>query len=187
MGIPTLQTIAYGERRRLGLLQTTFITTLGIENVVELDQYLARQWYTMPVASKQAILKQLQPILIGQLQTVHAAGFYHWDLKLRNILLQGTPDNAQFVWIDCPRSRRKAANEFGAVVNDFSAMARVACRVLTPGQQMRFLLDYYNGNREKARKLYRAVAAELVKQPPRPYWHLLAKDDPMYIRNINKQ
>ncbi|MCW8964081.1 MAG: lipopolysaccharide kinase InaA family protein [Gammaproteobacteria bacterium] len=187
LGIPTLQTVAYGERRRLGLLQATFIVTRGEQNTIELDQFLARQWYNMSTTSKRTILKQLQAILIKQLQTAHNAGFYHWDLKLRNVLLQHTTDNALLIWIDCPRSRRKTANEFDAVVNDFSAMARVACRVLTPGQQMRFLLDYYDGNREKARKLYRAVAAELVKRPPRPYWHLLAEDDPMYIRNINKQ
>ena len=187
LGIPTLQTIAYGERRHFGLLQATFIVTRGVENVVELDQYMARQWYPIPTVAKRAILGQLQPILIKQLQTVHNAGFYHWDLKLRNILLQGAPENAQLVWIDCPRSRRCAANNFNAAVSDFSAMARVGCRVLTPGQQMRFLLDYYNGDRVKARRLFKAIAAELKKRPPRPYWHLLAKDDPVYMRNISKQ
>jgi hypothetical protein len=187
LGIPTLQTIAYGERRRFGLLKAAFIVTYGETDVVELGQYLAQQWFTMPVANKRASLNQLQPVLIRQLQTVHHAGFYHWDLKLRNILLKGTAENATLIWIDCPRSRRRRANDFSAVVKDFSAMARVACRVLTPGQQMRFLLDYYSGDRAKARSLYQAIGVELAKRPPRPYWHLLAKDDPRYIQNISQE
>lgn len=187
LGIPTLQTVAYGEKRWFGLLRATFIATQGLDNTVQLGHYLARQWYNMPATAKRAVLKQLQPILIDQLRTAHHAGFYHWDLKLRNILLQGTPANAKLIWIDCPRSRRKAPNNFTGVLKDFSSMARVASRVLTPGQQMRFLLDYYGGDRKKARRLYLAIVKKLMKRPARPYWHLLAKDDPAYIRHANKQ
>ena len=185
LGIPTVKTIAYGEQRRFGMLKAAFIVTRGEADVIEMDQYLASQWYRLPVAEKRSLLKPLQARLIRQLQTAHNAGFYHWDLKLRNVLLQGPPHQANLLWIDCPRSRRKSANNFNGVVHDFSAMARAGCRVLTPGEQMRFLLEYYQGDRQRARRLYRAIAKELKKRPPRPYWHLLPKDDPEYIRNLN--
>lgn len=187
LGIPTLQTVAYGERRRFGLLQATFIATKGIPDVVELDLFLARQWYVMPPALKRKTLQQLRPALIQQLQIAHGAGFYHWDLKLRNVLLHNYPDNPEFIWIDCPRSRRSATNDFTGIVTDLSAMARVGVRVLTRGQQMQFVLEYCNGDRQQARSIYKAVATELKKRPPRPYWHLLPNDDPVYIRNINQQ
>ena len=187
LGIPTIRTLAYGEKRYFGLLQAAFIVTQGEADTIQLDEYLARQWYKLPISDKRRLLKILQSVLIKQLLTAHNAGFYHWDLKLRNILLQGQPEQARLLWIDCPRSRRKSANNFKAVVYDFSAMARAGCRVLTPGEQMRFLLDYYQGDRNKARRLYRAVAMELRKRPPRPYWHLLSKDDPVYIQNMNRQ
>jgi len=184
LGIPTLQAIAYGERRHFGLLQATFIVTKGITNVIEMDQYLARQWFVMSPAEKKSIQKHLQPVLIQQLQTAHNAGFYHWDLKLRNILLHNKADSLELIWIDCPRSRRKKCNDFTGIVTDLSAMARVGCRVLTRGQQIRFLLDYCNNDRQRARAIYKAIAIELIKRPPRPYWHLLSKDDPVYIHNI---
>jgi hypothetical protein len=52
---------------------------------------------------------------------------------------------------------------------------------------MRFLLDYCGNDRRQARRLYRALAAELVKRPPRPLWQLLPPDDPEFIRNKQKQ
>ena len=182
--IPTLETLAYGERRKFGLLQAAFIVTRGISNVVQLDQFLIHHWLKLPQRSKIELLKQLQAILVQQLNQAHGAGFYHWDLKLRNILLQQkTNDELRLIWIDCPRSRRLAANDYRGAVTDLSAMARVGFRVLTPGQQMRFLLDYSGNNRALARKLYRSIANELSKRPPRPLWHFLPKDDPEFIRN----
>jgi hypothetical protein len=186
LGIPTLQAIAYGERRRFGLLQATFIVTKGITNVIELDQYLAQQWFFMPATLKRKTLQQLQPILIKQLQKAHNAGFYHWDLKLRNVLLHNHPETPELIWIDCPRSRRLPANSFTGIVTDFSAMARVGSRVLTRGQQMQFVLKYCNGNRQQARSIYRAIAAKLKKRPPRPYWHLLPVDHPGRAHNTEQ-
>lgn len=182
--IPTLETLAYGERRKFGLLQAAFIVTRGISNVVQLDQFLIHQWLKMPRGPKLELLKQIQPILIKQLRQVHGAGFYHWDLKLRNILLQQKAnEQLRLIWIDCPRSRRLASNDYRGIVIDLSAMARVGFRILTPGQQMRFLLDYTGEDRALARKIYRSIANELAKRPPRPLWHFLPKDDPEFIRN----
>jgi hypothetical protein len=187
LNIPTLDTIAYGEHRRFGLLTAAFIATSGMSNVIQLDQFLARQWIDMSRQARAVILKQLQAILIEQLHSAHDAGFYHWDLKLRNILLQNNPGKPQLIWIDCPRSRRQAANHFNSVITDLAAMARVGCRVLTPGQQMRFLLDYSNNDRTYARRLFRSIAQQLEKRPPRPLWQLLARDHPEFIRNKKLQ
>jgi len=184
LGINTIQALAYGERRWMGLVRAAFIVTLGIPNTVELGQYLAREWLNMDYSKKQAALHKIQPQLIEQLQTAHNAGFFHWDLKLRNILLQRGSN--RITWIDCPRSRFKASNDRDGILNDFSAMARVGVRVLTPGQRMRFLLEYTNGDTPLARALYKNVANRLEKSPPRPYWHLLAKDDPVYLAEHKK-
>jgi hypothetical protein len=184
LDIPTLETLGYGERRKFGLLQAAFIVTQGISHVIQLDQFLILQWLKMAPHKKHGLLKQLQAILVSQLRKAHGAGFYHWDLKLRNILLQNRPEQAlKLIWIDCPRSRRGAANDYRGMVTDLSAMARVGCRVLTPGQQMRFLLDYTDNDHALARKLYRSIAAKLSKRPPRPLWHFLPKDHPEFIRN----
>lgn len=187
LGIPTLKTIAYGERRWFGLLQAAFIVTEGVQNTIELGKFLAHQWINMAQAEKEDTLRKLQAILVRQLKAAHGSGFYHWDLKLRNILLQDYPKQPRLIWIDCPRSRRKTANNYQGMVTDLAAMARVGCRVLTRGRQMRFLLDYCDNDRMLARKLYRSIAMELEKRPPRPLWHLLPKDHPEFIRNMKQQ
>jgi tRNA A-37 threonylcarbamoyl transferase component Bud32 len=187
LGIPTLKTIAYGERRRFGLLQAAFIATEGVHNTIELGKFLAHQWINMAQTEKNATLRNLQAILVRQLQVAHGAGFFHWDLKLRNILLQDYPQQPRLIWIDCPRSRHRAANNYQGMVTDLTAMARVGCRVLTRGRQMRFLLDYCAGDRMLARRLYRAIAMQLEKRPPRPLWHLLPRDHPEFIRNMKQQ
>ena len=184
LGIDTIQVLAYGEKRRLGLLRASFIVTLEIPDTVELGQYLARQWLDFPYAKKHRILARLQTTLVQQLQTAHRAGFFHRDLKLRNILLLQNKESPALIWIDCPRSRWLSANHNHAIASEFASMARVAVRVLTPGQRLRFVLAYCNGERSEARTLYRDVAARLDKNPARPFWHLLAKDDPRRIAEL---
>jgi len=186
LGIETLQTLAYGEQRWLGFLKASFIVTLGIENTVELDQYLAREWFGLQPDEKRRQLNSIQPTLIRQLHVAHHAGFFHWDLKLRNILLLKDGSHSNLIWIDCPRSRLKKPNDSKSIIQDLAAMARVGVRVLTRGQRIRFLLDYSNGDRKTARELYRQVAVVLAKNPPRPFWHLLPKDDPVYLAEIEK-
>ena len=186
IGIPTLETIAYGEKRFFGLLKAAFIVTRGLDNTIELDQFLARQWFNKPLAAKREILQKIQPVFVQQLQAAHKAGFYHWDLKLRNVLLVNDPERPGLVWIDCPRSRRRSSNDFKAMVTDLAAAARVGCRVLTQGQRMRFLLDYTENDKTLARELYKAVSVTLAKRPPRPFWQLLSMDDPVYIRHAKQ-
>lgn len=183
MNIPTIDVIAYGEERVMGLLKAAFIVTRGIDKLQMMDRYVATVWHRMLYHDKKEVLHRLQSVLVKQLQTVHQQGFYHWDLKLRNLLLQ-QPDkpDARIIWIDCPRSRRRTANNMSAIAKDFSAMARVGRQALTPGQRFAFLLDYFNGDRNKARELFGRVAQALQKNPPRPLWHVLDKDDPEFQR-----
>lgn len=186
MGIHTIQTLAYGEKRRFGLLRGSFIVTLGIPDTMQLDQYLVMQWFNFDYMEKQKILGIIQSQLIMQLHTAHKAGFFHWDLKLRNIILRQDNDTVKLIWIDCPRSRIRNPNDRKGVIKDLAAMARVGVRVLTPGQRLRFLLEYTRHNRQEARTLYRDITQVLSKNPPRPYWQLLSKNDPVYITEHEK-
>lgn len=186
LGIPTPEVLAYGEHRTFGILKAAFIVTRGIPDVTGLDLYLARCWLKMDYAIKIDIYRKLKSQLISQIQQAHANGFFHQDIKLRNLLVNMTKDSPRIYWIDCPHSRTSHANNFRGIVTDFIAMARVGYRVLTPGQRMRFLLDYTNHNRELARRIYRVIAKAFEKKPPRPLWHLLSVDDPAHIAGKQK-
>lgn len=178
LGIPTVKVVAYGEHRWFGFIRSTFIVTQAISDQLAMNHYLARVWYQLPRQEKKQALDKLQPVVIGQLQKIHRTGFFHWDLKLRNLLITiPVSDKPTITWIDCPRSRSKSPDNFSGTVKDLSDMARVGIRVLTPGQQFRFLLDYCNGNKTRTRRLYLAVANRLKKYPPKPYQQLLAKDE----------
>ncbi len=176
LGIPTVNIIAYGERRRFGFTRATFIVTEAIPGQLAMDRYLTQIRFQLPYRRKRDVFDKLQPIIIGQLQKIHRAGFFHWDLKLRNLLITiPVSDRPSITWIDCPRFRRSSPDRFFGVVKDLADMARVGARVLTTGQQFRFLLDYCNGDKTQARKLYLAIANRLKKNPPKSYRQLLAK------------
>ncbi|TNF99069.1 MAG: hypothetical protein EP297_06500 [Gammaproteobacteria bacterium] len=167
IGINTLTPVAYGEMRFMGILRAAFIVTLNIPDTIQLDQFLIHQWHSMETTEKRKWLQFIQPQLIHQLTSAHQAGFFHWDLKLRNILLKHVTEEDCLIWIDCPRSRfMKPFSEKG-VISDLTAMARIGSLVLTPGQRMRFLMKYTNGNRSKARNYYQNISRELAKRPPR--------------------
>ena len=185
LGIATPQTLAYGELRIFGILRATFIVTLGIPNAIQLDRFLLDEWRHMPHDRKREWLLSLQPMLLKQLTTAHSAGFYHHDLKLRNILLQRTNTGHQLIWIDCPRSQNLRPQEFKAASQDFSAMARIGVHVLTRGQRMRLLLTYCRNNRQHARQYWHAISEDLAKRPPRPAWHLLPKRERAQYQNKN--
>jgi len=177
LGITTAQPLAYGEKRSFGILRATFIVTLGIPHTSQLDRFLLDEWRYMPITEKRSQLAAIKSILLNQLAIAHKAGFFHRDLKLRNILIQKTENDFKLIWIDCPRSHWRKSFDFNATVEDFSAMARIGIHVLTRGEQMRFLLDYCGNDRVKARKYWMAIRRRLIKHPPRPAWQFKPSND----------
>lgn len=102
MGIPCPDVTAFAEHQVGGRFAWCLLVTREIPNSLNLQQLFSSDH--LAADSRLAIMKRL-----GQFAAqMHRAGFYHRDLKLRNVLLQA--DNGQDLglhFIDCPRGRKQ--------------------------------------------------------------------------------
>ena len=85
LGLGTPRLVAYGHATKLGLLDKALIVTAEVEHATDLDKIIkAGTLYSEGVAGVRKIFDQLAHAV----RVLHAQGFYHKDLKTRNILLR---------------------------------------------------------------------------------------------------
>ncbi len=168
LGIPTLEVVAFGEQRVFGTLAASFILTREVPNSEDLSRYGPEVWYHLPPDERRRVYREVADKLVRQVRKAHAAGFFHHDLKWRNILLQQDGAGVTPVWIDAPRaSCMRLRRRRGAVV-DLSGLARIAISLLSRYDRMRFIWNYLGGSRRPgdAARLYREVARHLGRRMP---------------------
>jgi len=171
LGIPTARVIAWGERRRLGMLLSSFIVTLEVPDSMDLERFALSRWRRLPAAERRAVYDVLSSQLVRQLQRAHVRHFFHQDLKWRNILVQETGAGAlKLCWIDAPRARVRRLRRRRGVILDLSGLSRLAVSLTSPYDRMRFIVRYLGPGRGPgdAARLYRAVSRHLARRPPRP-------------------
>jgi hypothetical protein len=103
MGLATPALAAHGHDLRWGLLQRAALVTREVPAASTLrDLMVAGQLYRGGVYHARRILGELARAM----RQLHRAGFYHGDLKARNILVQDTGETPRLVFFDCPRGYR---------------------------------------------------------------------------------
>jgi len=170
LDIPTLDVIAFGERRIFGMLIATCIVTREAPDAQDLRFFARDVWYHMPELERKRVYREIASQLVEQVRTAHQGGFFHHDLKWRNIMIQRQGERYVPVWIDSPRASRMRFREHRGMVVDLSNLVRMAVSYLNKYDYMRFLCDYLGKERKPgdATRLYREVARHLSKRPPRP-------------------
>lgn len=168
LGIPTLDVIAFGERRIFGALVSTFIVTRELPDTQDLSRYGPDVWYHLPEDERKQVYQEVSKQLVEQMQKAHAANFFHHDLKWRNILLQKRGERFMPVWIDAPRASRMRLRHHRGVVVDMSGLARIAISLLSKYDRMRFVCKYLGYSRKpgEASGMYRDVARHLGRRMP---------------------
>lgn len=139
LGIPGPEPLAAGELRTAGLLRAAVVVTRFIPGCSTLAG-CAQSPEFRAAARRGDILRQAAAIA-GR---AHAAGFFHRDLKLRNILVQN-PSGAtepRVFWIDCPRGGFHRLDRGRLAVADLAGMAKLLFPAVTPDEWRRFLADY---------------------------------------------
>ncbi len=168
IGVPSLEVVAFGERRVLGSLAASFIVTREVPDTQDLSRYGPEVWVHLPYDERMRIYKDVSGKLIDQMRLAHGAGFFHHDLKWRNILLQKCEDGFLPVWIDAPRASRMVFRQHRGAVVDLSGLARIAISLLSKYERMRFVWRYLGVARRPgdASRLYREVARHLGRRMP---------------------
>lgn len=170
IGIPTINPIAFGEDRVCGMLKTCFIVTEGIPDTKELEKFAYEDWKDMPGNQKHKAFNEIFKETAKFTRMAHEAGFFHYDLKWRNIIVTKKEGSYKTIWIDCPRGRKtNLRTERGRMV-DLSCLARLALFYLTKTQRLRFLYEYFgeSATKDEVRKMWRLVSEHLERRPPKP-------------------
>lgn len=136
LGVPTARVVAFAETRdRRGAIVTEEVA--GSVDLWTLAQrspqkFRDRRWSEVVIAN-----------LASHTRALHDAGFVHFDLKWRNILV--TEDCPEVHVIDCPLGRtfRKSTPLYRrGVIKDLACLDRVARFYLSRGERLRFFLLY---------------------------------------------
>ncbi len=160
--------LAVAERRRFGIPSASCIATRAVPESMDLRTYLSTVWAQLCATERRARFDELSARLVTQLQRAHSAGFFHHDLKWRNLLVQGQPGELELFWIDAPRAQQRRWRRRRGVIVDLSGLARVALSVTSQFERMRFLRAYLGtqAGPGAAARLYRQVAKPLGRRPP---------------------
>ncbi|MEO1889226.1 MAG: lipopolysaccharide kinase InaA family protein [Cycloclasticus sp.] len=169
LNIPTLDTIAFYEKRKFGSLKIACIVTKELSNTMQLDDFYVDVLLKMPTKQRLNVLNSLKQQLFDQLRTAHDNGFFHLDLKWRNILIQQNGDNYMPIWIDCPRGIQRRYLNYRLKVADLSGLARKALSFFTAAQLYRMLYQYLgpSATKKEARKLFLDISKHLSRRPPK--------------------
>lgn len=107
MGLGTPPLVAYGHATNLSVLEKAVIVTAEVEHATDMDKTIeAGALYSEGVAGVRKIFDQLARAV----RLLHGQGFYHKDLKTRNILLRrnyptssgGATIEPELFFFDCP-------------------------------------------------------------------------------------
>lgn len=144
--IPTAEMVAWGLERKMGRFVRGALITRelpGTENLWMLD-YLGDPRLRDPVWVD-VISRQLA----DSTRRMHAHGFAHNDLKWRNLLVDG---QGNLFFIDCPNGAFWCWPFLDyRVVKDLACLDKVARRVLSRSQRLRFYLRYCGRKHTDAR------------------------------------
>lgn len=169
LNIPTLDVLALYEQRQFGRLSIACIVTNELPNTLQLDDFYTKVLLKMPKKKREDVFNSIKKQLFEQLNKAHDAGFFHLDLKWRNILIQQEGDSYLPIWIDCPRGLQRHFLNYHLKVADLSGLSRKALSFFSTSQLYRMLYMYLgkSANKDSARKLFTDVQKHLEKRPPK--------------------
>jgi len=169
LNIPTLDTVALYEQRSWGRLRLACIITKEVPNTMQLDDFYKDVLLSMPKQQARHVFDSLKEQLFQQIRTAHNAGFFHLDLKWRNILIQKNGDSYRPIWIDCPRGVQRRYFNYALKVADLSGFSRKALSFFSVPQLYRMLREYLGNTSSKteARKLFVDIAKHIGRRSPK--------------------
>lgn len=145
-GIPTAPIVAYGLERNAGAFVRGALVTRELEGTLDLAELANRE--DRRLADPDWVMCVSQQLARGT-RTLHDHHFTHNDLKWRNLLVN---EKAELFFIDCPTG----SFWWGPllryrIVKDLACLDKVAKRVLSRTQRLRFYLQYRGRDRLGAR------------------------------------
>ena len=122
--VPTPEPLAFLERRRFGLLKSSYYVTQALPAADSLDHFVEQRFSEWRPDEKRAFIRRLA----GQLKNAHRQGMLHGDLKAKNILVAANDSGAEKIrFIDLDAVRLQHAASLSERCRD---LARLNCSFL---------------------------------------------------------
>ena len=141
LGIRTPKVVAWGARRSLAGLasELSFLITEAVPESLALRDYWAGLDLPLDPVLRQKVIDELAT----QTRKLHAARFFHQDLKWRNLLVDG---DTNVWWIDCPNGYTSglAPRQRHGRIKDLATLDIVAKERCTEQERLRFVQVYLN-------------------------------------------
>lgn len=145
LGIEAPGVLAWGERRNIfGKMTKEFIITEMIAGAFMLEEFVMRHCPDRSTGKFRRMRETIIDTLARWTCLIHEHGFFHEDLKWRNVLARTEEGGVRLFWIDCPQGHFKRTG-FGrrrARLKDCATLDKVARRLCTPAERLRFVARY---------------------------------------------
>ena len=148
LGIQAVRPIAWGERRRYGLVRSCFLITEAVPEAMSLATFIqlfARGHAPISPDTAIAVRRNILINLALQVRFMHEAGFVHRDLFWRNVLIRPLPNREfEFYFLDASVGRRIRVRHWrrDAIVRDLAALSVMAPEFCSRPDQLRFIRAY---------------------------------------------
>lgn len=159
-GLPVVDPVAYGERRRAGFLRESVLLTRRVDASMTLREALFSSEVPFP---RRRVIRQLAEVI----SEMHDRGIHHRDLHPGNFLIHR--DNAGTLGIailDLHRARAGAPLSWRRRISSLAQFNMFATMALDDRERTRFLLSYLSGTRHPyppRRRLFSRIETRTMK------------------------
>lgn len=141
-GLPTVTPVAYGERRRFGILQESYLLTVRLFDCVTLEEALFSEDGTLRADAKTR--RRLIRLLAALLRRMHDDGIYHQDLHPGNFLVETLPSGEKRIYLlDLHRASLKPSLAIKHRIKSLAQFNMFASISLSVGERLFFFNSYF--------------------------------------------
>lgn len=144
-GLPTVVPVAYGERRRLGILRESYLLTVRLFDCVTLEEALFSEDGTLRADAKTR--RRLIRILAALLRRMHDDGIYHQDLHPGNFLVETLASGEKRIYLlDLHRASLRPTLALKNRIKSLAQFNMFASISLSAGERLLFFNSYFGGD-----------------------------------------
>ncbi len=160
-GFLTAPVLAYGDYRRFGIVQYSFLATLELENTLLLLEYISRN-FSYPLTNiKLQAKRHFIKLFALKIKEMHGNNIYHSDLRANNILVRDEGGKIDLFFIDHDKPNYNLENRKRMVKNLFQ-LNKISCPEITRTDRMRFFEAYTGGLKAPNKDMDKKLAGKII-------------------------
>lgn len=141
-GLPTVVPVAFGERRRAGILRESYLLTVRLFNCVTLEEALFSPDGTLRAGAPER--RRLIAVLAALLRRMHDSGIYHRDLHPGNFLVESLPGGQGRIFLlDLHRASASPSLPLRHRIRSLAQFNMFASISLAAPERLRFFNAYF--------------------------------------------